>query len=253
MRWSGRLRTLFRLIWFRLRFAWHWLAAALSGNVLGREAAVNALMRADWDERARSDAMYWIATKEGGAWSTEEFFRSGEADVAQILERARVELRPGDAVLDIGCGVGRLLRAMVRRGASGHGVDVSAEMIERAKANLGPDVKLTATPAHELGALPRGHFRLVYSYVVLQHIPEAAMILSCLAQCVGLLQEGGVLQMQLRNDHQFQATYDTYRGASVPVADVRRTLEAAGLSEITFEGEGTMYMWVRGVRQAMRT
>ena len=248
MRWLSRLRTLLRLLWFRLRFAATWLRHALSGRVLGREAAVTAMMRADWDDRARADAMYWIATRPE-AWSSEEFFRSGEADAQQILTRAAIPLAPGDAVLDIGCGVGRLLRAMIAGGAVGYGVDVSAEMIERARRHLAPaEVHLTVSPAHQLSALPARHFRLIYSYVVLQHVPEAAMILTCFEQCAGLLADGGVLVMQFRNDHAFHHTYDTYRGASVPVDSVRDVLASAGLSAIAFDGEGTMYTWVRAVR-----
>lgn len=47
-----------------------------------------------------------------------------------------VELRPGDLVLDIGCGVGAFLRLVTKRGARVFGIDASAALIDFARQRL---------------------------------------------------------------------------------------------------------------------
>ena len=91
-------------------------------------------MAEDWDRRARESARFYIATDD---WESEEKFeRSGEREVdAYILKD--LALSSESRVLEIGCGVGRLLRPMARRFAEIHGVDISEEMISRGRERLG--------------------------------------------------------------------------------------------------------------------
>ena len=49
---------------------------------------------------------------------------------------ARVSLKPGQAVLDIGCGVGTFLRLITDRGARAFGLDASAALIDFARQRL---------------------------------------------------------------------------------------------------------------------
>jgi SAM-dependent methyltransferase len=54
---------------------------------------------------------------------------------------ARVDLKPGHAVLDIGCGVGAFLRLIRQRGARAFGIDASEALIKLARERL-PDADL---------------------------------------------------------------------------------------------------------------
>ena len=63
---------------------------------------------------------------------------------------ARVELQPGQAVLDIGCGVGTFLRLATKRGARAFGLDASAALIDFARQRL-PEADLRVG---EMEALP---------------------------------------------------------------------------------------------------
>jgi SAM-dependent methyltransferase len=63
---------------------------------------------------------------------------------------ARVGLEPGQAVLDIGCGVGAFLRLVAERGARPHGLDASRALIDFASTRLpGADLRVG-----EMEALP---------------------------------------------------------------------------------------------------
>ena len=53
----------------------------------------------------------------------------------------RVGLRPGQAVLDIGCGVGAFLRLVAQRGGRVSGIDASEALLEVARARL-PEAEL---------------------------------------------------------------------------------------------------------------
>lgn len=76
-----------------------------------------------YDRRAAD----WIADR-GGALT--------EAD-RLWLDRFTAHLRPGDAVLDVGCGSGRpMAAALIERGFRVTGVDASANLIAHASADL---------------------------------------------------------------------------------------------------------------------
>jgi SAM-dependent methyltransferase len=62
----------------------------------------------------------------------------------------RVDLRPGQAVLDVGCGVGAFLRLVAERGARAFGLDASETLIEYARERL-PEADLRVG---EMEALP---------------------------------------------------------------------------------------------------
>src|ERR1700676_3402696 len=83
---------------------------------------------------------HYIATLQE-SWTDEEFFATGEwtvnghivADQQNISgTRPLSELR----ALEIGCGAGRITRAMARVFAEVHGVDISSEMITQAREAL---------------------------------------------------------------------------------------------------------------------
>jgi SAM-dependent methyltransferase len=86
----------------------------------------------------------WAIPLHTGAehWSDREFFRSGEINVANEIMSDMLRISGGrrspldlDA-LEIGCGVGRMTRMMARIFRSVTAVDVSTEMVERAKTHL---------------------------------------------------------------------------------------------------------------------
>ena len=66
-------------------------------------------MRADWDRRAREKVRFCVCTT--AASSPESFAASGERDLAEnVLDG--LDVLPTWRVLEIGCGVERLLRPM---------------------------------------------------------------------------------------------------------------------------------------------
>jgi SAM-dependent methyltransferase len=131
----------------------------------------------------------------------ETFFRSGEAHVRHVMSTLRQHVQPGfkpRRVLDFGCGVGRLLPAFSALGAEVVGVDIAEAMLDEARRNCerlrtGP-VQLVLSD-DELSRV-EGHFDLVHTAIVLQHI-EPRRGLRLIERLVGLLAPGGTAALHL--------------------------------------------------------
>lgn len=163
-----------------------------------------ARQQQDWDELADLDPYWAILSRPGkrhGRWDEAEFFATGRSEAARVLERAAELGAPGGrrSALDFGCGVGRVSRALAEHFDTVTGVDVSETMIERAKALNAEVANCTfrLNAEDHLGLLPDASFDLVYSYIVLQHVPDPTVIRSYIAEFVRLLAPGGLALFQL--------------------------------------------------------
>jgi 2-polyprenyl-6-hydroxyphenyl methylase/3-demethylubiquinone-9 3-methyltransferase len=87
------------------------------------------------------------------------------------------EARPGERVLDLGCGAGRFVAVLREAGAQPVGVELAAEALERARRNVpGADLRL----AEADGTLPLDHgsVDLVWCSEVLEHVADTPYVLT---------------------------------------------------------------------------
>ena len=116
------------------------------------------------------------------------------------LERLvrEADLPPGGLVLDAGCGPGLVSAALLAAGFRVVGVDLSREMIERARkrcAPFGTRASFSQVSVFDPAVDPLGPFDAALSRYVLHHVVDPAAFL---ARQVELLRPGGVLVV---NDH----------------------------------------------------
>lgn len=133
-----------------------------------------ARMGAYWDACAKDNARKNIAICD---WHNEEVFHeSGRRDIRLVLNSPFISLPEGGSVLEIGAGIGRLLKplALLRADLAIYGIDVSAEMVSRGKKRLKdfPNILLLATNGKDLSCFSDDFFDMIFSYIVFQHIPR---------------------------------------------------------------------------------
>lgn len=158
-------------------------------------------VRRDWVRLGEHDplwAVYVAADKRGGRWDREQFLATGRADVAASVRRL-TELGLGprwSRVLDFGCGAGRLSQALADHADEVVGVDVSPPMLAVARElDVAGRCRFVLNETSDLALFGAGEFDLVYSELVLQHLP-APVIDGYLAEFVRVLRPGGVALLQ---------------------------------------------------------
>jgi SAM-dependent methyltransferase len=217
-----------------------------------------AHMRDFWNARAREDAYFFVDDRRAyGDPDLERFWADGERDLDHIMAVLGVEIGPGDAVLDIGCGVGRLTRVLAARARLVYALDVSSEMLALAERHhselanvswvLGDGVSLAGVPDTSVDAC--------VSHVVFQHIPDPAITLGYVAEMGRVLRPGGWSAFQVSNDARVHRSRrlagirrgprgqddPAWLGSAVELDAVRAVAHEAGLQLDAVVGEGSQF------------
>jgi 2-polyprenyl-3-methyl-5-hydroxy-6-metoxy-1,4-benzoquinol methylase len=102
-------------------------------------------------------------------------------------------IKPDDKVLDAGCGNGRISEIVGKSKAEYLGIDLSEEIIRRAKAKY-PKEKFQKADILDL-KFDEGKFDLIFCNAVLQHIPSQSFRILALENLFYALKQGGYLMM----------------------------------------------------------
>jgi ubiquinone/menaquinone biosynthesis C-methylase UbiE len=161
-------------------------------------------LKRDWEDLGRVDPLWAVLTDPGRRfrkWDRAEFLASGAAEVARVMQTAQeLELpRQRGAALDFGCGVGRVTRPLADHFRCCVGVDISEAMISQAREwhRDAPRCRFVVNTRGDLRLFDDRSFDLVYSNVVLQHLPSSRLMASYITECIRILADGGLLIFQL--------------------------------------------------------
>jgi SAM-dependent methyltransferase len=221
-------------------------------NLIEMNQAILKKMQQDWDARARENARYYVATGQED-WTDEEFFASGERSVAEEIQTDMTNVCQGKdpaqmRVLEIGCGAGRVTRALSKLFGEVHGVDVSGEMIARAKQALAdrPNAHVYQNNGTDLSVVPANlEFDFAFSSIVFQHIPSREVIENYVREVNRLLRPGALFKFQVQGDPSLTTDpEDTWLG--VPFSE-QQAIEMAyrcGFEPSYRHGAGEQYFWL---------
>jgi SAM-dependent methyltransferase len=156
------------------------------------------------DDQSQIDRVRQFFDRESGRYVKQRYGTSEPAVSRPYLERQAIVLEfiegSHDAALDLGCGPGVLLPALLEHSATVAAIDVSPEMLERARSAI------SGTPGRERVTLALGSadalpfadrsFDLVTCIGVIAYWPNAPRALSEVAR---VLRPGGTLILQTTN------------------------------------------------------
>ncbi len=208
-------------------------------------------MRREWDDRALENARYYVATAKD-SWSDQEYFDSGRENVAREILTDMGNVCQGKEpkqmkVLEIGCGSGRITRALAEVFGEVYAVDISGEMIRQAKESLKdtPQVHVFQNNGSDLRVLGEIEVDFAFSYIVFQHIPSRDVIQSYVREVFRLLRPGGLFKFQVQGDDSLLTTpEDTWLGVPFSDADAVAMAKECGFEARYRHGAGSQYFWL---------
>lgn len=134
----------------------------------------------DWAELGIQNPYYGVLSSEANRGSTLEssaldaFYRDGRNHMDTVLKLAKehFSFEPKGRALDFGCGVGRLTCALSPYFSEVVGLDISPGMLSKAKdySDSRGLNNISYVDCSSGYTIPPGHFDLVHTYIVLQHM-----------------------------------------------------------------------------------
>jgi SAM-dependent methyltransferase len=227
-------------------------------------------LRAFWNARAEENPMYYIDnTLDYREPSEADFWAHGELELDRLLESIGARLASEDDVVEIGCGIGRMTRAIAGRAATVRAIDVSPRMLERAR-RLGSDldrVDWVLGDGTSLDGIDTASADACLSHVVFQHIPDPKITLGYVREIGRALRPGGWAAFQISNDpmiHRRRTGREglsirwraltgrgprgqgdpAWLGSYVSIEALREAVDAGGMDVTRIAGEGRQLCFV---------
>ncbi len=165
--------------------------------------------RTSWEDKARQNPLLAVQTTEDMLDAPASGFTPEQIEsllargrrlfaerIAPLLAESGAS--PAEAlVVEYGCGVGRILKAIAGASWRCAGIDISETMIAHARV-LAPEAEaLHVLDGAGRSGMPDGAAAVVFSYAVVQHIRTLSACVAALDEMCRVLQPGGLLAVHL--------------------------------------------------------
>lgn len=230
-------------------------------------------MRSYWDEAARTNAAWYVDTSLNFDHpDLAQFFETGRTVVAVAVDEAPVSPPGRGLAVEIGSGLGRICRALSERFDRVVGLDISEEMVRRAR-ELVDESRITfeVSNGSDLRTLPDGAADLVLTFTVFQHIPVVRVIEGYILEAGRVLKPGGVFVFQWNNSpgarrwalqrrllgflqrsglrrERYRRNAPEFLGSRVPLERMRAALAMGGMEIRGTKGLDTLYAFAWAVK-----
>jgi SAM-dependent methyltransferase len=208
-------------------------------------------MQREWDERARENARFYIVDSQEN-WSEDEFYRHGQQTVAQEILTDMYNICQGKEpkemrVLEIGCGAGRVTRALADLFGEVHAVDVSGEMVRLARAACAdkPNAVFYQNNGMDLQVVGERVFDFAFSMCCFHHIPSREVIETYVREVGRLLRPGALFKFEVQGYVELDSKPDdTWYGVPFSDAQVVAMAERCGFEPRHRVGAGQERFWL---------
>ena len=156
-------------------------------------------LKEEWNKRAKEDAFRYVSYFRKD-WNDEVFYTWGEIQTRIVIDKffQTQNIDPsGWSALEIGCGAGRMSRALASRFKCVLAYDVSDEYIQiaREKNSHLKNVVFTVNDGASFPEVDNGSIDFVFSGWTMQHMPTKAIVTKNIAEIGRVLKNGGLYKI----------------------------------------------------------
>jgi SAM-dependent methyltransferase len=151
-----------------------------------------------WQKKATENP-YWYVSSYGSYHNRNmiEFWASGVSIWKDIRVKIGYQPKPTDSVVEIGCGVGRLSRAMSGEVGRIDAFDISQQMLDIAKQAGLPNVTFQLSKGDNLQPLQDSSADFILAYCVFQHLPSLDVLRNYVGEMARVAKLGSICAFTL--------------------------------------------------------
>lgn len=156
-------------------------------------------MRSEWNERAEENPFFYVSTFRKD-WDDKSFFEWGEVQTEAVIDRFLAEegVVPSDKIaLEIGCGPGRMSRALSSRFKWVHAYDVSEKYIQMALEKNGHlrNVTFKVNDGSSFPDVDDESIDFAFSGWTMIHMPTKGVVVRNIEEIARTLRIGGIYKI----------------------------------------------------------
>ena len=196
----------------------------------------------EWQSWGKSDPLYGVASLDGrnkrgqNPWTEIEFYAYGAKNWAEYSRQWESYGVDRESCVEIGCGAGRITRQLSGYFQQVQAIDVSRDMIERARLHVSPDkVDVHVTDGSVL-PLADESVTAAFSCDVFQHFNSASFAENYFGEIFRVLRPAGSVMIHLPvyswpdgMRRSFSGLYSIWKTGDALKAEIRRALLRIGL------------------------
>ena len=214
---------------------------------------VDVKMKKEWNERAKMNPLFVIATDHSD--SEEDFWESGITECNVILGKNSPRFQkiienkePSKMnVLEIGCGIGRILIPMRKIFGNMIGIDISSEMVQLGQkyvANI-PNCSIVENNGIDLSEFSDNYFDFCYSFIVFQHIPDKEIVENYIKEVSRILKPGCLFRFQVRGTISTKPNeITTWDGVQFTSDEIHKVAQENNFEIIEESNDKQEYYWL---------